>query len=140
MRTYRKGQFVICKYEGDNGDLIVGCVESVRTGGQIVLKNLLSQGPPSIKNEKVLLERNLVVPKEVALSVVEEDKLHGHVAARKKAVEIYRAMKTAVKEQPAAPTPNVERMITEFMAMSDEDKAFFSMAVYKEVLAVFGVR
>lgn len=63
---FKKGQYVVCRYDGDNGDLIVGKVESVRSNGEVLLTNLLTNGH-SVKSHAVLVARNKIVPKKVAL-------------------------------------------------------------------------
>lgn len=85
----KKGQHVVCKYNGsNNGDLIVGRVESVRTNGDIILTNLLT-GSRSTKKEAVLRRRNRIVSKKQATLVVACFKQSGDRAkARKVAVSL----------------------------------------------------
>jgi len=68
-KTLRKDRYVICKYEGDNGDLIVGKIASVRSNGDIVLVNLLS-GQRAVKHVDILAKRNIVVFKVIAEKVI----------------------------------------------------------------------
>lgn len=70
---YRAGQYVIVRMNGDNGDLIVGEIKSARACKDIVGVNLLT-GERFTKNEDVLLKRNLVVFKKVAMQVVDQYK------------------------------------------------------------------
>jgi len=66
---FKKGQHVVCKYHGDNGDLVVGRIESVRSSGEIVLYNLVTGGR-SLKSASVLGLRNVVVPKVKAVALL----------------------------------------------------------------------
>jgi len=84
--AFRKGNYVLCRYQGDNGDLIAGCVESVRRNGDIILRNLLTDAR-SVKRVDVLEDRNVVVPKYLALGVVDTYTAHGKAKAREAAVE-----------------------------------------------------
>lgn len=71
MPTFKikKEQHWVAKTRGDNGDLVVGCVKSVRTSGEVILTNLLT-GNISTKKSSVLLTRNKYVTKTQALKVV----------------------------------------------------------------------
>jgi hypothetical protein len=82
---FRKDQHVLCRYNGDNGDLIVGRIESVRKNGDVILTNLLS-GNKSVKKASVLSARNCVVIKKNADAVVKCAKEHGTQKARELAV------------------------------------------------------
>jgi hypothetical protein len=61
--TVRAGQFYAAKYAGDNGDLILGRVNSMRKTGHVILENLLT-GNTSTKNISVLLKRNSKISKK----------------------------------------------------------------------------
>jgi hypothetical protein len=58
----KAGQYYAAKYNGDNGDLIIGKIESVRTNGVVLLTNLLTH-TRSTKNASVLTKRNVRVSK-----------------------------------------------------------------------------
>jgi len=88
---FKKGQHVVCKYQGEGGDLIVGVVDSVRTNGDVILINLLS-GAKSTKKASVLAKRNKVVPKAVAIQVLTSSKdksvIRQNAIAAAKAAEV----------------------------------------------------
>jgi hypothetical protein len=88
---FKKGQHVVCKYQGEGGDLIVGVVDSVRTNGDVILVNLLSN-TKSTKKASVLAKRNKVVPKAVALQVLKSSKdksvIRQNAIAAAKAAEV----------------------------------------------------
>lgn len=81
----RKNNYVLCKYRGDNGDLIAGRVVSVRRNGEVVLENLLT-GHRSLKSIKVLEKRNVKVTKKAASRVLRAFQQMGKAAARLEAV------------------------------------------------------
>lgn len=58
----KSGQFWAAKYEGNNGDLIVGRVVSVRTVGLVLIDNLIT-GKTSTKKASVLKRRNKRISK-----------------------------------------------------------------------------
>lgn len=64
-----KHQHYACRYKGDNGDLIVGRVISVRRGGDVQLVNLLT-GSKSFKSHEVLAQRNKRITKRQADRIV----------------------------------------------------------------------
>ena len=80
-----KGHFYAAAYNGDNGDLILGRVESVRTSGHIVLTNLLTGGT-STKKADVLRRRNKRISKSQAQKIAAIFKAKGRAEARKAAV------------------------------------------------------
>ena len=88
---FKKGQHVVCKYQGEGGDLIVGVVDSVRTNGDVILVNLLS-GAKATKKASVLAKRNKVVPKAVAIQVLTSSKdksvIRQNAIAAAKAAEV----------------------------------------------------
>jgi len=68
-QTIKAGQYYATQYNGDNGDLIVGKVKSVRTTGKVLLENLLS-GKISTKKADVLRRRNKRITKAQADELV----------------------------------------------------------------------
>jgi len=69
-QTIKAGQYYAAKYQGDNGDLIVGKVKSVRTTGEVILENLLS-GKIATKKVSVLQVRNKRITKAQAAELVD---------------------------------------------------------------------
>lgn len=101
----KKGQHVICKYHGNNGDTIVGRIESVRSKGNIILTNLLT-GHRSTKDVYIVETRLHIVHKAVALKVVEVfQNTKDRQKARAFAVEQYRLLK---RPQESVHTPVVK--------------------------------
>lgn len=87
-KVFRKGQYVLCRYHGNNGDLVAGRIESVRrSGGTVVLTNMLT-GKESVKRTHILSARNLVVPKKEVDRVINSYQEQGKQAARKLAVSL----------------------------------------------------
>lgn len=93
--VFKAGQYWAAKYEGTNGDLILGKVKSVRHSGEIVLTNLLS-GKTSTKKAKVLLVRNKRVSAVQSKEILKEylnvykktkSKTTAKAAARRKAID-----------------------------------------------------
>ena len=107
----RAGQFYAAKYEGKNGDLIVGKIESVRNKGSVVLVNMLS-GSTSTKKAKVLRTRNKRISKRAAEKIVKVfNDTKDKQAARDQAVK---TMPWGAKKEPATqPTPTSKRNIDE---------------------------
>lgn len=99
---YRKGQYVLCKFKGNNGDLIAGRVESVRWNGKIILTNLLTDSP-STKDASVLDARNTVVPARIVKDHLKSMRQMDFKSARKHALELlntwYNGSKKHKKEQ-----------------------------------------
>jgi hypothetical protein len=90
----RKGQHWVARFAGDNGDLVVGCVESVRANGSVVLRNMLTNSV-STKDRDVLIARNKYVNRFNAESVVAH--YRGSLASGKKPTQARReARKYAV--------------------------------------------
>jgi hypothetical protein len=81
----KAGQYYAAAYNGDNGDLIVGLVKSVRRNGEVILKNLLS-GKNSTKSISVLLRRNKRITKAQAAQILGVYVGDGKPTARKFAV------------------------------------------------------
>ena len=87
----KKGQYWICKYNGNNGDMPVGKVEIVRSNKKIFFVDLLNPtGKLRDKALDVLLDRNVQVTKRDAMKIVKVFKDTGNSlkAARDTAVEI----------------------------------------------------
>lgn len=63
--TFKKGQYYAAKYDGINGDLLLGQIKSVRSDGEILLTNLLT-GNLSTKKAEVLAQRNKRIKKKQA--------------------------------------------------------------------------
>ena len=124
---FKKGQHVVCKYQGKGGDLIVGVVDSVRTNGDVILINLLS-GAKSTKKASVLAKRNKVVPKAVAIQVLKSSKdksvIRQNAIAAAKAAEVAPGqMKLPfVKKDPVQGRidDEVEKVIQGFRALNNE--------------------
>ena len=84
----RSGQYWAAKYNGRNGDLIIGRVKSVRTTGEVVLVNLLTASIAT-KSVNVLRRRNCKVSKADACEIQAVYSQTGdRQAARAKAVEL----------------------------------------------------
>jgi hypothetical protein len=91
MFEFEVGQFVACKYRGNNGDLIVGAIIAKGLeGDQLILRNRLT-GSLSVKSSKVLSRRNYVLEPHVAARITQRFDKEGKAAARELAVEIYEA-------------------------------------------------
>lgn len=65
----RKGHYYAAKYRGDNGDLILGRVVSVKRDDTVELKNLLT-GRRSKKKVSVLIVRNRRISKAYAGAIL----------------------------------------------------------------------
>jgi hypothetical protein len=113
MRLYRKGQHVVCAYHGDNGDLIVGRVESVRSNGDVILRNLLTDNR-SVKGREILSQRNVIVSKRQAQRVVDEASHSNAKEARKLAVVIANGTKS---EPTGDPVEHVEHEETDLQTL-----------------------
>jgi hypothetical protein len=92
------GDYLICRYKGESGDLIAGRVTHIHRDGKITSANLLSKGE-STRHVDVLYRRNLVVSRSAAMQVVDaygkdEDKQR----ARAKAVELATAVVAAASK------------------------------------------
>lgn len=68
---FKKGQFYAAKHKGNNGDLIVGEVKSVRKNGDVILTNLLT-GNRSVKGADILKSRNKRISKAQAYALQAE--------------------------------------------------------------------
>lgn len=60
--AFKAGQYYAAKYKGDNGDLIVGKIKSVRSNGEVILVNLLTNAVAT-KSSAVLASRNKRITK-----------------------------------------------------------------------------
>jgi hypothetical protein len=80
-------QYWAVRHNGDNGDLILGRVKSVRSTGEVVLVNLLTD-KISTKNINVLRVRNKRVRKDQADQILDVCRNKGKFAARKEAVKM----------------------------------------------------
>lgn len=79
--SIKAGQYYAARYQGHNGDLIVGRVKSVRATGEVVLVNLLTD-QLSTKSIGVLALRNKRISKAQAVELVETAKKIGKAGAR----------------------------------------------------------
>lgn len=57
VREVKTGQYWACRFNGKNGDIILGRVQSVRRNGSVILLNMLTK-TTSTKSIDVLLARN----------------------------------------------------------------------------------
>lgn len=107
----RAGQYYAAKYQGDNGDLILGKVKSVRRNGEVLCINMLNK-ETSIKSTEILLRRNVRVSKKLVVEALNlyqssQDKQ----AVRDFLVEAYKEYKSLVlyanslKQYPRATKP-----------------------------------
>ena len=140
---YKKDQYVVCRYRGVNGDVIVGRIDSVRRNGPVILEALLD-GSMRMKREDVLTQRNIVVTKAEADSVVAKFKeTKSYPAAREKAVELASRRTSGVPlsngSKGAPKTGKVTAMVEQFEALSDDERRAFAKCVWGDVLQVFGV-
>lgn len=131
---YKKGQHVVCKYHGsDNGDLIVGRVDSVRKDGEILLVNLLlNKGAKKAqKKSSVLAGRNQIVPKiAIRELLLHWNRFGDKAAVRKMAVAISdRHRPSAISEQLRLPIaskqlrrPAVKKRTERFELLLDTDE------------------
>ncbi len=82
------GDYIICRYKGESGDLLAGRVVTLHRDGKVTSSNLLNGGE-STRHIDVLYRRNLVVPKAAAMEVVAVfEKTKDKQKARAKAVEL----------------------------------------------------
>jgi len=94
------GHYYAVKYLGDNGDLILGKVESVRTTGEVILTNLLTENR-SVKATKILLGRNHRISKREADTLLALYKKTKNVqTVRKAAVALWVAKQAPVVKKP----------------------------------------
>jgi hypothetical protein len=142
--------YICCKHRNrtrPNGDVIVGQVESVRTNGKVLIKNLISGGI-SIKKMATLMRKNVRITKKQTDRILATHRTQGWNAAKEEAVLVYEEIKRAEGRpvppptSAAAPTESrskADAFISEFRAFSQDTQAYVSRALWGEVLAVFGV-
>ena len=116
-KRLRKDQHVLCKYNGDNGDLIVGRIESVRKSGDIILTNLLTGGR-SVKEYKTLIALNVVVDKRYAEKVAAFGKDHDLKDTRSFAVSIVRDIDIEKSEEDRVVQVRIRVLKNKFCAQS----------------------
>lgn len=149
--NFKKGKYVVCKYQGKNGDVIVGSVESVRSNGHVLLKDLLTGGTRT-KRIDVLTSRNRVVPKRLALSIVEEyqasEKTSADKAlARKKAADLAKQHKTVQLELVTNNEPvqlvtcydPVDSIVQQYKLLTIQQKIDCSRLLWGDVLKLLQV-
>jgi hypothetical protein len=95
--VFKAGHYYAAAYNGDNGDLIVGRVRSVRTTGEVLLTNMIT-GKISTKSADVLGSRNKRITKTQAWELAEYAEHHSKAEVRKLAVSML-----AFGERPAVP-------------------------------------
>jgi len=146
-QTIRKGAYFVCNYRvlnGDNGDVIVGKITSVRTNGLMTLERL----PSGITGHKQLSDfrtRNTVVSKKQALEVVAVYNKLGKRAAREAAVKLAAGVRGKSPGQlelkPARPPKprSVTKAVALLKALPDAEFQAVAHEVWGDVLAVFGV-
>lgn len=93
----KAGQYWVARYRGEGGDLLVGCVESVRNGRRkkngeksnqkVICVNLIT-GKTSTKDIEIFRTRNKHVKKNQADAVLSVWKEKGRPAAREEAVKM----------------------------------------------------
>jgi len=139
-RPYKKGYWVICKYKGNNGDLIAGRVESVRTNGKVILTNLLTGGLAT-KDAAVLLKRNVVVNKATTSKVIAIFEAQGKKEAREASVRLAAAQLAEDAPQQVLPfqSKRAEDLIKAFRALSEPEQVKVAKALWGGVLKLFGV-
>lgn len=127
----KAGHYCATAFHGDNGDLIVGYVESIRVSrkrsdgstkkGRVVCRNLLT-GHTSTKEMSVISTRNKRITKKQAQELVDLwNKTNHKVSVRKAAVELpTRHWKEGrVTTPPSSTSPIAERLqIVEELAKS----------------------
>lgn len=113
----KAGQYYAAKYRGENGDLIVGRVRSVRTTGEVVLINLLND-QLSTKSVTVLARRNKRISKSQAVEIVETHKKVGRTGARALAVAM-KAFGEKQTELPLVPAATREAALNELAVEID---------------------
>ena len=131
--NFKVRQYYAAAYNGDNGDLIVGRVLSVRTNGLIVLINLLS-GKTSTKKAEVLRRRNKRVSKAQAdklVAVYKHTKNRATVRRLAVALEPYSNEKTISLQQalkPGRSKKEIDALINKLIKEFVENLTDFIMA------------
>lgn len=135
MRSkFRKGMHLIAKYEGENGDLILGRIESVRSNGEILGINLLTNAR-FVKSTAVVERRNLVCNKNIAVAILAAAEstpgVYDKKIARREAIAFSRLLAGKSEEKPtAADKKKVARATKAISALSTEQKQL----VFKQLL------
>lgn len=105
-----KGWFYAAKYNGSNGDLVLGRVRSVRTDGEVILTNLLT-GNRAVKGTEILLKRNHKITKKEADALQAlynrtKDKTVARAKTRERAVALWESKKNSPASKPS---PNKDK-------------------------------
>lgn len=134
---FKKNQHVIISTRGENGDLIVGRIDSVRNAGHVVGTNLLTDRPFT-KQASVLADRNVIVPKRIADKVVKTfrdlvdggaEEQHARQIARDFAVRLSSSPETApppsgcAEDSPATSDELVVAIVALTVAVQENTKA-----------------
>ena len=108
-----KGWYVACKYKGENGDLVLGKVLSVRrrSTGDVQVENLIT-GKKTFKKYKVLMNRNKRLEKKQVAALLEVwDRTKSDAKTKKAAIEMeefrgrkHKKKRASKKEEPPAKT------------------------------------
>jgi len=119
---FKKNQYYAAKYNGHNGDLIVGRVESVRSGGDVLLTNLLTKNR-SLKKESVLLRRNHKITKKKADQLVSLFRNSKKIAVvREMAVVMYQSTKNGVPTKKPDRSTKRNRLEKELISLATQIK------------------
>lgn len=115
-KTIKAGQYYAAKYNGRNGDLILGRVKSVRSTGEVVLENLLS-GNKALKRIDVLRRRNKRISKAQADKLLEFSRLHSRQQTREEAVrmEAYENGDQPLQHEKRLPDHSLEKEVEELV-------------------------
>jgi len=149
---YKKGQYVIARYLGKGGDLVVGIIESVRqnAGGRIIGKNLLT-GASFNKTKEGLDIRNVVCKKRQADRIIKayRDNKEDRGIAQKIAVAIAEGIKPTSRRKAVIPTqtvlpfdkgvPLAKDLLVSFKRMSTDEQQIFLRSVMGSTLKIFGI-
>lgn len=128
-------QYWAARYNGDNGDLIVGRVKSVRTTGEVVLVNLLTD-KVATKSIEVLLRRNKRVDKRQVDMILDVYKQKGKPAARAQAVRMRSPYEPRQEELPVARVMTPEKRKAAWRGL---DKLTDELAAITHHLEIFRV-
>lgn len=136
---YRKGMHLIAKYEGDNGDLVVGRIESVRTNGDIIGTNLLT-GSRFTKSTHVINKRNVTCSKAIAVAILEASGSDKKLA-RQEAVTFARLLngkgEEKEKKTSRADERKINRAIKLLSKLTQEQRQEVLKRVFPEAAKVF---
>lgn len=118
---FKKGHYYVARYKGNNGDLIVGRIKSVRSNGEIVLVNLLTE-KNSVKKAEVLRRRNKRVTMGHAVAVVDIYRQTGSRAkAKAHAIGLPEVGKKKEPEQTELPIDKTKEKIEKLTKKFVED-------------------